>query len=71
MATKLIEIDTATVDGVKVDFVKGEIRLTLALPLNGDTLALREDLALLGVMHTPCEVTIEGKQEEMKFGAKA
>jgi hypothetical protein len=59
MARKLIEIEEAKVDGVKVDFVKSEIRITLVLPLNVGTLALREDLALMSFMHMPCEVTIE------------
>ena len=70
MATKMIEIDGAKVDGVKADFVKSEVRITLVLPLNAQTLAMREDLALIAFMHMPCEVSIEQKQEQMEFGAK-
>lgn len=52
----------ATLDGAKADLVKHNIRVTLNLPLNEQTLELRSKLAYLAVEKESVTVTIESAQ---------
>lgn len=44
-----IKIDRAHVRAVRADFVKQEVRITISLPLNDESLAMRHQLAALAI----------------------
>ncbi len=44
-----IEIDRVNLCGAKADLVKGVVRLTFDLPLNVETIALRQQLQVLAL----------------------
>jgi hypothetical protein len=67
MATK-IAIEQAKIEAVKADMVKGQIKITLVLPLDDDTLELRSDLAFMAFSSMPVAVAITQLQEKMDFG---
>lgn len=66
--TKVVEIETAQVDGVKADLVKREVRVTIVVPLSELTQSAQEDLAFMSFMEVPCRVEFEQKQRQMEFG---
>ncbi len=68
---RLVEIDSAMIDGVKAGLVKREVRITLIVPFDQITQTIQEDLAFMDFMEMSCEVSIEGKQKEMQFGKAA
>lgn len=64
-----IEVDRANVKSVKADFVKQTITLTFTLPLNQETLALRQQFAMLAASDEfPVSVSIQPMQ--LRLGQK-
>lgn len=61
-----IKIDWAMVDGVKADFVKGEVKITLRLSLEAG-LAIRADLAEFAETEEPVIVEIRPRQIRLPF----
>ena len=69
MATiRIVDLQNGTIEGVKADYVTSQVRITISVPLDEITPAIREDLAFLGFMKMKCDVAIESKQPEMDFG---
>lgn len=60
-----IEFDNAYLQSAKADLVKRKILLTIAIPLDDDTLLLRERLAFIAFDEKPVRVQITAKQLEL------
>lgn len=60
-----IEFDNAYLQSAKADLVKRKILLTIAVPLDDDTLLLRERLAFIAFDEKAVQVQITAKQLEL------
>lgn len=60
-----IEFDNAYLESARADLVKRQIKITISIPLDDDTLLLRERLAFIAFDQKAVRIQITAKQLEL------
>lgn len=67
----IVRIPRANIHALSSDLLEGKVKLVFTMPLNDETMKLREKLAMLKVLDTPVQLLIQSPQETLEETAPA